>query len=267
MFASYGYSALPSLNGLAAAPLSFGQLAARAEASMPQLSSRTQRASPEIPLVEDRGFAIHGALNTMYSGKPSSGDMQRRVMEQRRFHDALDYQRQAKHHAERRDYSREAKEPTGTSLAGLGDPYRPQPQRQSHSVAPPAIAPYGIGNRILPDRHERHPVGGGVEAGYGIGNRAVPNRQAPKGRRQGDMAGGGDYPYFGGESHPRIPRGPATPYRPPQPRHRQEVRHDYGPPMAAPREMAPPPQVVHRQGYGAMTYPQSDPVRHVVAWT
>jgi len=185
-------------------------------------------------------------------------------MEQRRFHDALDYQRQAKHHAERRDYSREAKEPTGTSLAGLGDPYRPQPQRQSHSVAPPAIAPYGIGNRILPDRHERHPVGGGVEAGYGIGNRAVPNRQAPKGRRQGDMAGGGDYPYFGGESHPRIPRGPATPYRPPQPRHRQEVRHDYGPPMAAPREMAPPPQVVHRQGYGAMTYPQSDPVRHVV---
>lgn len=32
---------------------------------------------------------------------------------------------------------------------------------------------YGIGNRILPDRHAEQPLGGEVEAGYGIGNRTV----------------------------------------------------------------------------------------------
>jgi len=35
---------------------------------------------------------------------------------------------------------------------------------------------YGIGNRMLPDRHAEQPVGGEVEAGYGIGNRMLPDR-------------------------------------------------------------------------------------------
>ena len=35
---------------------------------------------------------------------------------------------------------------------------------------------YGIGHRVLPDRHEARPLGGEVEAGYGIGNRILPDR-------------------------------------------------------------------------------------------
>lgn len=34
---------------------------------------------------------------------------------------------------------------------------------------------YGLGHRILPDRHAPQPVGGEVEAGYGIGNRVIEN--------------------------------------------------------------------------------------------
>merc|ERR1712086_47188 len=35
---------------------------------------------------------------------------------------------------------------------------------------------YGIGNRIIEDRHVHQPVGGEVEAGYGVGNRMIDDR-------------------------------------------------------------------------------------------
>ena len=38
---------------------------------------------------------------------------------------------------------------------------------------------YGIGNRILPDRHADKPLGGEIEAGYGIGNRHLPDAKVP----------------------------------------------------------------------------------------
>jgi len=122
----YGYSAMSP-------PLSFNQLAARA--NMPPLTQRTHRAAPEIPIVEDAGFGIHGTLNTMYQ-QPSTEAQQRRFLEQRRLHEALDQQRQAKITLERSDHSRESKEPQGTSLAGLGEGalYR-------GAAAPPAQAP------------------------------------------------------------------------------------------------------------------------------
>ena len=43
------------------------------------------------------------------------------------------------------------------------------------SIASPE---YGIGNRILPDRHADKPLGGGIEAGYGIGNRYLHDAKA-----------------------------------------------------------------------------------------
>merc|ERR1711998_823647 len=39
---------------------------------------------------------------------------------------------------------------------------------------------YGIGNRMLADRHTDKPVGGEVEAGYGIGNRMLADRHTDK---------------------------------------------------------------------------------------
>merc|ERR1712195_93041 len=35
---------------------------------------------------------------------------------------------------------------------------------------------YGIGNRMIDDRHVHQPLGGGVEAGYGVGNRMIDDR-------------------------------------------------------------------------------------------
>ena len=35
---------------------------------------------------------------------------------------------------------------------------------------------YGIGNRIIEDRHVHQPLGGEVEAGYGVGNRMIDDR-------------------------------------------------------------------------------------------
>lgn len=53
--------------------------------------------------------------------------------------------------------------------------------RQFDSMpAAPAAADdgaYGIGNRVLPNRHAAKPVGGEVAAGYGIGNRNVPGME------------------------------------------------------------------------------------------
>ena len=43
----------------------------------------------------------------------------------------------------------------------------------------PARSEYGIGNRILPDRHAEKPLGGEIEAGYGIGNRLLPDAKVP----------------------------------------------------------------------------------------
>jgi len=40
-----------------------------------------------------------------------------------------------------------------------------------------APSEYGLGHRILEDRHAAKPVGGEVEAGYGIGNRSLSNHQ------------------------------------------------------------------------------------------
>merc|ERR1711865_782479 len=47
---------------------------------------------------------------------------------------------------------------------------------------------YGIGQRVLPDRHADKPLGGELEAGYGIGNRNIPatkQQQGIAGRRTG----------------------------------------------------------------------------------
>ena len=50
--------------------------------------------------------------------------------------------------------------------AGLG--YYPDPLGKQQEPSE-----WGIGNRMLPDRHTHQPVGGEVEAGYGIGNRIL----------------------------------------------------------------------------------------------
>merc|ERR1719327_2507743 len=59
---------------------------------------------------------------------------------------------------------------------------------------------YGIGNRILPDRHADKPLGGEIEAGYGIGNRHLPDAKdaggySSRGGYGGDAPYGYDAPY------------------------------------------------------------------------
>ena len=56
-------------------------------------------------------------------------------------------------------------------------PTTASPTQQNKALtAEPSTQQYGIGNRILPGRHEEQPVGGEIEAGYGIGNRMLPDR-------------------------------------------------------------------------------------------
>ena len=51
---------------------------------------------------------------------------------------------------------------------------RPNPHPPVPHYTPSAPSEqYGIGNRIVPNRHARKPVGDGVEAVYGLGNRVV----------------------------------------------------------------------------------------------
>ena len=65
---------------------------------------------------------------------------------------------------------------------------------------------YGIGNRIIPDRHAQQPVGGEIEAGYGIGNRdvvinnkAAANNNGARAQRGGQAEGVGTSLCFGSE--------------------------------------------------------------------
>ena len=54
-------------------------------------------------------------------------------------------------------------------------------------------AAYGIGARILPDRHARRPVGGEIEAGYGIGKRQVDKNRLAHGVDNGAAQGTVEY--------------------------------------------------------------------------
>ena len=66
-----------------------------------------------------------------------------------------------------------------------------------------ALPGYGIGTRILPDRHADKPLGGEIEAGYGIGNRMLPDRHA-------DRPPGGEIEAGYGLGNRHVPEAQAT---------------------------------------------------------
>eukprot|EP00928_Gymnodinium_smaydae_P035803 TRINITY_DN25131_c0_g1_i3.p1 TRINITY_DN25131_c0_g1~~TRINITY_DN25131_c0_g1_i3.p1 ORF type:complete len:868 (-),score=237.82 TRINITY_DN25131_c0_g1_i3:72-2591(-) len=69
----------------------------------------------------------------------------------------------------------------GGGLFGGGAPGARGARSEAGSEASEGAARYGLGHRILEDRHARGPLGGEVEAGWGIGNRSIPQQRGPRG--------------------------------------------------------------------------------------